>query len=61
MIKKLWATKEIYEIVSRTIRERKLSGKCYNDTLQSLLDSGDEELVIIGVSVVCLLDFFSES
>lgn len=59
MIKKLWATKEIYEIVSRTVRERKASGKCYNDTLQLLLDSGDEELVVIGVSVVSLLDFFS--
>ncbi len=56
MIKKLWATKEIYRIVLKAIRERKANGKCYNDTLQLLLDSGDEEIVIIGVSGVFILD-----
>lgn len=52
MIRKLLATKEIYSIVSKVVRERAASGKPGNDTLQMLLDCGDEELIIIGVCVV---------
>jgi hypothetical protein len=50
MIKKLWATKEIYEIVTQAIKDRESSGISRNDTLQMLLDSGDEKLVVIGVN-----------
>lgn len=50
MIKKLWATKEIYEIVTQAIKIRESSGISRNDTLQMLLDSGDEKLVVVGVS-----------
>ena len=50
MIKKLWATKEIYEIVTQAIKNRESSGISRNDTLQMLLDSGDEKLVVVGVS-----------
>ncbi|KIJ99908.1 hypothetical protein K443DRAFT_155252 [Laccaria amethystina LaAM-08-1] len=48
MIKKLWATKEIYDIVSQAINARQQNGIRQDDTLQMLLDSGDEKLVIIG-------------
>ncbi|KAJ6588767.1 cytochrome P450 [Mycena capillaripes] len=48
MIKKLWATKEIYDIVVRAINAREQSGISRNDTLQMLVDSGDEKLVIVG-------------
>ena len=50
MIKKLWATKEIYEIVIKAINDRESSGISRDDTLQMLLDSGDEKLVVVGVS-----------
>ncbi|KAG6820270.1 hypothetical protein H0H93_003100 [Arthromyces matolae] len=48
MIKKLWATKQIYEIVSSAIQDREKSGISRNDTLQMLLDCGDEKLVVVG-------------
>lgn len=49
MIRKLWATKEIYDIVIRAIDERKQSGIYRDDTLQMLLDFEDEKLVMVGV------------
>jgi len=49
MIKKLLATKEIYEIIVNAINNREKSRVYRNDTLQMLLDSGDEKLVVIGV------------
>ncbi|KDR80096.1 hypothetical protein GALMADRAFT_92315 [Galerina marginata CBS 339.88] len=48
MIKKLWATKEIYDIVIKAINSRESSGISRNDTLQMLLDSADEKLVVVG-------------
>lgn len=50
MIIKLWATKEIYDIVVNAVNAREQSGVSRKDTLQMLLDSGDERLVIVGVS-----------
>ena len=55
MVKKLWATKEIYEIVTAAIDAREKSGVSHNDTLQMLLDSGDERLVVVGVSFISLM------
>jgi hypothetical protein len=52
MLKKLWATKEIFEIITRAIKTREQSGVAQNDTLQMLLDFGDEKLVIVGVIVL---------
>ena len=49
MIKKLLATKEIYDIIVNAINNREKSRVYRNDTLQMLLDSGDEKLVVIGV------------
>lgn len=50
MIKKLWATKEIYYIIVKAINDRENSGISRDDTLQMLLDFGDEKLVLVGVS-----------
>lgn len=50
MIKKIWATKEIYDIVIKVIENRENSGISQGDTLQMLLDTGDEKLVIVGVN-----------
>ena len=55
-IKKIWATKEIYEIINRAIKNREKSGISQWDTLQMLLDTGDEKLVLVGVSF-----FFSKT
>jgi hypothetical protein len=52
MIKKLLATKEIYEIIVNAINNREKSRVYRNDTLQMLLDSGDEKLVVVGVRSV---------
>ena len=49
-IRKLVATKRIYDIVSRTLDERVEKGIVRDDTPQMLIDAGDERLVIIGVS-----------
>ena len=56
MIRKMWATKKIYDIIVKVVRERVTSGKSGNDTLQMLLDSGDEEILVVGVSL--FLTFF---
>lgn len=48
MIKKLWSTKEIYDIVTKAISDREQSGVHHNDTLQMLLDAGDDKLVVVG-------------
>ncbi|ETW77953.1 cytochrome P450 monooxygenase 90 [Heterobasidion irregulare TC 32-1] len=48
MIMKFRATKEIYDIVVATIKVRKESGVSRNDSLQMLLDSGDEPSMIVG-------------
>jgi hypothetical protein len=50
MVKKLMATKRIYDIVCKAISDREASGVQHNDTLQMLLDAGDEKLVVVGVS-----------
>ena len=55
MISKLLATKEIYDIVLRAIDAREQSGTSRNDTLQMLLDMGDEKMVIVGVRILVLV------
>jgi sterol 14-demethylase len=49
MLKKMWSTKKIYDIVVEAIRWRQASGITSDDTLQFLLDGGDDKLVVIGV------------
>ena len=52
MLKKLWTTKEIYEIIQRGINAREQSGMYQDDTLQMLLDCGDEHRLIVGVRML---------
>lgn len=58
MVKKLWATKQIYDIVARAIATREQSGVSQNDTLQMLLDAKDDKLIIVGVSDISISHFF---
>jgi hypothetical protein len=52
MFKKLRATKGIYDIVVAAIDVRKQSGRTTNDSLQMLLDAGDDPSMIVGVCLV---------
>lgn len=54
MIQKLWATKEIYDIILWAINERQQRGIYQDDTLQMLLDFEDEKLVMVGVRYLFL-------
>ena len=49
MLSKLYASKKVYDIVNGAINARLQSGISRDDTLQMLLDHGDEKLVIVGV------------
>lgn len=49
-VRRLIATKRIYDIVSGTLDERVQKGIVRDDTPQMLIDAGDERLVIVGVS-----------
>lgn len=55
MLRKLLATKEVYDILSRAIDLRVKSDKIQNDTLQMLIDAEDERLVMVGVSALMLV------
>ena len=49
-VRKLLATKRIYDIISATLDARLKTGLARDDTPQMLIDAGDERLIIIGVS-----------
>ena len=49
MMTKLRASKRVYDIVDGAIRARRESGVSRDDTLQMLIDHGDEKFVTIGV------------
>lgn len=51
MIMRAWATKGMYDIIARAIKVRKQSGIPQNDTLQMLLDSGEDDITIVAVSI----------
>lgn len=50
MMKKLLATKRIYDIVNGVVKKRIQSGLAQDDTLQILIDHADDRLVMVGVS-----------
>ena len=50
-IRKLLATKRIYDIVTKAIDTRLKSGKPRDDTLQMLLDSGDDNIAVVGFTM----------
>lgn len=49
MLRKLVASKKVYDIVNGAINARVQSGVSRDDTLQMLVDHGDDKLVIVGV------------
>ena len=54
MLSKVWASKQVYDIIDGAIRARVAGGVAHDDTLQMLLDHGDEKLVVVGVSPIRL-------
>jgi cytochrome P450 len=50
-IRKLFATKRIYDIIVKAIDTRMKSGKPRDDTLQMLLDSGDDHMAVVGFTM----------
>jgi hypothetical protein len=50
MLTKLHASKKVYDIVDGIIKKRLAGGASRDDTLQMLIDHGDEKLVIVGVN-----------
>jgi hypothetical protein len=54
MATRTWATKQMYDIIVKAIKVRKESGIPQNDTLQMLLDSGEEHFTIVGVRILLL-------
>ena len=52
MVRRAWATKQLYDVIVRAMNVRKQSGIPRNDALQMLLDSGDEHYTIVGVSAL---------
>ncbi|KIP12131.1 hypothetical protein PHLGIDRAFT_62450 [Phlebiopsis gigantea 11061_1 CR5-6] len=48
MVTKLRASKKVYDIIDGAIRARLDSGISRDDTLQMLIDSGDDKLIIVG-------------
>jgi len=51
MIRKLLATKRIYDIITKAIDTRLRSGKPRDDTLQMLLDNGDDNMEVVGFTM----------
>ena len=52
MVMKALATKRLYDIMVKAINVRKESGVPHDDTLQTLLDAGEDLLTIVGVCTV---------
>jgi len=50
-IRKLLATKRIYDIITKALDARLKSGKSRDDTLQMLLDSGDDHIAVVGFTM----------
>ncbi|GJE96552.1 cytochrome P450 [Phanerochaete sordida] len=48
MLSKVWASKQVYDIIDGAIRARVAGGVAHDDTLQMLLDHGDEKLLVVG-------------
>ena len=50
-LRKLLATKRIYDIIANAIDTRLKSGKPRDDTLQVLLDNGDDHIAVAGFTM----------
>ena len=54
MVRKIWATKQVYDMLSGAVTERVASGVARDDTLQKLLDAGDDPYTAVGASSLYL-------
>lgn len=59
MVRKARATKAIYDIVVAAINIRRQSSKVKNDSLQMLLDAGEDDTMVVGVRVLSSHGCFS--
>lgn len=50
MLRKAWATKEIFDIIIDSIERRKKSKLPSDDTLQMLVEAGGDRMIAVGVS-----------
>jgi len=55
LIRKLWATKHVYDMLSEVVSERVASCLAREDTLQKLLDAGDDQYTAVGVGFPILV------
>ncbi|KAJ3566380.1 hypothetical protein NP233_g7040 [Leucocoprinus birnbaumii] len=61
MVNKLWSTKEIYDIIVGAVKQRQElltrigEGEKPQDTMQLLLDAGDDRMAVVGVSAFSML------
>lgn len=55
MITKASATKQIYDIVVAAVNVRKQNGVTQDDSLQMLLNEGDDHAMIVGVNFIAIL------
>jgi len=57
MVNKLWSTKKIYDIIVKVVKQRQAllmkieEGEKPQDTMQLLLDAGDDRMAVVGVGV----------
>jgi len=55
MVNKLWSTKKIYDIIVKVVKQRQTlltkieEGDKPQDTMQLLLDAGDDRMAVVGV------------
>lgn len=54
-IRRLLATKKIYDVISAAVDVRSQCGPAQDDTLQLLLDSGDDKMTIVGFTMGLLI------
>ena len=61
MVNKLWSTKKIYDIIVKAVKQRQAllmkieEGEKPQDTMQLLLDAGDDRMAVVGVSAFPVL------
>lgn len=58
MVRRARATKQLYDIIVKAMTVRKQTGVPRNDTLQILLDAGDELSTVVGV---CMFTFYASA
>lgn len=63
MVNKLWSTKKIYDIIVEVVKQRQAlltevgEGDKPQDTMQLLLDAGDDRMAVVGVGAFTAANF----